>query len=208
MVKVAGPAMSFDASGKLGGAIVFSKWKGRAYVRQLVTPANPKSVKQVSVRAMMKFLSQAWSSVSAADQATWQTIADTLVVSTFNAYVRGGLNRWKSFRAPSADTPPTEDGTLPDDGALTATGGVGEVTVGYENTAGNDGWGVMIFRSTTTGFTPSFSNLVQVLDCPDGTSTEWVDSPLDADTYYYNAIEFDDTGQKGTALGEQSAEVT
>ena len=94
--------------------------------------------------------------------------------------------------------------TLP----ASATGGVGEVTIGYENMGGNDGWGVMVFRSESTGFTPSFSNLVQVLNCPDSTSTEWVDSPLDAGTYYYNFIEFDDTGQKGTALGEESAVVT
>jgi len=208
MVKVSGPAMSMDASGKLGGALVFSKWKGRPYVRSLVTPANPKSAKQLSVRAMMKFLSQGWSSVSAADQATWATIADNLKVSNFNAYQRGGMKRWASFKAPSSDTPATEDGTLPSGGSITPTGGVGEVTVEYSNMSGGDGWGVMIFRSTTSGFTPGFSNLVQVLDCPDGASVEWIDTPLDADTYYYNAIEFDDTGQKATALGEQSATVT
>jgi len=208
MVKVSGPAMSFDASGKLGGSIVFSKWKGRNYVRSLVKPANPKSVKQVSVRAMMKFLSQGWASIGSTPQASWDTAAATLTVSAFNAFMRGGMNRWKSFKGPSDSDPALETGTQPDTGALTATAGVGEATIAYENMGIQDGWGVLIFRSTSTGFTPSFSSLVQVLVCPDNASVSWIDTPLAADTYYYNAIEFTTAGKKFTALGEETAIVT
>lgn len=43
MAKTNGPLFSLDASGKFGGALVFSKWKGRPTVRQLVTPSNPKT---------------------------------------------------------------------------------------------------------------------------------------------------------------------
>jgi len=50
MAKVTGPLMSMDASGKFAGALVFSKWKGRPTVRQLVTPANPMSANQVTSR--------------------------------------------------------------------------------------------------------------------------------------------------------------
>jgi hypothetical protein len=50
MAKVTSPLMSLDASGAFAGAIVFSKWKGRHTVRQLVTPANPMSTNQVSAR--------------------------------------------------------------------------------------------------------------------------------------------------------------
>ena len=50
MAKVSGPLMSMDASGKFGGAIVFSKWKGRNVVRQLVTPSNPRSQGQEDAR--------------------------------------------------------------------------------------------------------------------------------------------------------------
>jgi hypothetical protein len=42
--------MSLDARGKFAGALVFSNWKGRPTVRQLVTPANPKSVAQTTSR--------------------------------------------------------------------------------------------------------------------------------------------------------------
>lgn len=208
MVKVTAPAMSMDASGKLGGSLVFSKWKGRPYVRALVTPANPKSAKQISVRSMMRFLSQAWSAVSAPDKATWATIADNLSISNFNAYVRGAMNRWKSFKAPSSDTPATEDGSLPTNDTLTANGGIGEATLTVGNDAANDGWGILIFRSASAVFTPSFSNLVQVVNCPDATTADWIDSPLDAGTYYYQSIAFDDTGQKASATAEVSAVVT
>lgn len=50
MAKVTSPLMSLDASGSVAGAITFSKWKGRNYVRQLVIPANPRSSGQVASR--------------------------------------------------------------------------------------------------------------------------------------------------------------
>jgi len=53
MAKVTGPLMSMSASGKLGNAIVFSIWKGAAYVRQFVIPANPQSSDQGDQRIIM-----------------------------------------------------------------------------------------------------------------------------------------------------------
>lgn len=53
MAKVTGPLMSMDASGKFADALVFSKWKGRPTVRQLVTPSNPMSADQVAARNMV-----------------------------------------------------------------------------------------------------------------------------------------------------------
>lgn len=50
MAKVSGPLMSMDARGGFAGALVFSGWKGRPTVRQLVTPANPKSANQETSR--------------------------------------------------------------------------------------------------------------------------------------------------------------
>lgn len=50
MAKVTGPLMSMDARGAFGGTLVFSNWKGRAVVRELVTPANPRAALQIAVR--------------------------------------------------------------------------------------------------------------------------------------------------------------
>ena len=59
MAKVSGPLMSLDASGKIADTIVFAKWKGRNYVRQLVTPANPQTAGQKAVRAILGTLAKA-----------------------------------------------------------------------------------------------------------------------------------------------------
>jgi len=53
MAKVTGPLMSMSASGKLGDAIVFSIWKGQAYVRQYLIPSNPQSAGQGDTRIIM-----------------------------------------------------------------------------------------------------------------------------------------------------------
>jgi hypothetical protein len=42
--------MSLDARGKFAGALVFTNWKGRPVVRQLVTPSNPQSIDQQTAR--------------------------------------------------------------------------------------------------------------------------------------------------------------
>jgi hypothetical protein len=50
MAKVTGPLMSLDASGTVGKTAVFSKWKGRNYVRLRVIPMNKQSTDQQDAR--------------------------------------------------------------------------------------------------------------------------------------------------------------
>jgi hypothetical protein len=54
MAKVSGPLMSMGASGSFGGALVFGLRKGQNVVRQLVTPANPKSADQAAARNIVR----------------------------------------------------------------------------------------------------------------------------------------------------------
>lgn len=54
MAIVSGPLMSLDARGKFANALVFTAWKGRSVVRQLVTPANPYATDQVAVRNQVR----------------------------------------------------------------------------------------------------------------------------------------------------------
>jgi hypothetical protein len=77
MAKLTGPLFSLDASGKYGGAIVFSKWKGRNYARQLVTPANPQSADQETARNAVRVAGQAQKWVNANTQINGDlTLAD------------------------------------------------------------------------------------------------------------------------------------
>ena len=204
MVKVNAPAKCLDASGSLAGAMVFSKWKGRNYVRSLVRPANPQSGGQVGVRSMFRFLAQQWASISPADQATWEPRAANASISPFNAYVSYCQYRWRNFLAPTQAYPEVEttfSGTM---GVLSATAGTRSITVQHLVTAAGNGWGLLFFRGTTTGFDSAFSNARRVLPFSGTDPIIFVDSPLDPGTYYYLTRTITDDGK----LGAESAEVT
>jgi len=209
MVKVSAPAMSLDASGSLAGALVFSKWKGRNYVRQLVRPANPKLPKQVSVRSMFKFLSQVWKlSVLPTYEGSWQDLANASIISTFNAYMAKNMSRWREFNAPSMAYPAVETGTAPVATLDSATGGARHIDVEMTITTLNDVWGVMLFRSPTGTFSPSFANCIAVLNVDSTGTMVYTDSNLAAGTYYYDAIFFSKTGKMEAEEGEVTGTAT
>ena len=208
MVKLAGPAMSLAASGKLAGTLVFGTWKGRPYARTLVTPANPQSALQVSSRAMLKFLAQAWTNVGSTPQGSWSDLADAKRISPFNAYVGKNAARWREFQAPSQTYPAAETGTEPVATLDSATGGPSYVDLAFTITTLNDVWGVIIFRSTSTGFTPSRANAIALVEVDATGAPTYTDSNLDADTYYYNAKFFTKEGKMGADEGEVNATAT
>jgi len=210
MVKVFAPALSLDASGTLGDAITFSKWKGRHYVRERIIPSNPKSGLQVGFRSMFKFLAQNWDTLSAPEQATYEDLADSLAISPFNAYVRANQRHWRNFNAPSKDIAAARAGTPAawNGGTPAATGGVASITIDFTVATLNDGWGLMIFRSPTGTFTPSLSNCRAVVLCNAAAAFTWVDTPLVAGTYYYDTVRFTDDGLASAEDGEINASAT
>lgn len=208
MAIVKGPGMSLDASGSLASTIVFSKWKGRNYIRQHVIPANPKSGGQVGVRSMFKFLSQHWVNLSVADQASWISRADDLVASTFNAFMSYNQRRWRDFNTPSNVDPADETGTIPTGPTGVATADVRALTVVLTDGVNPPDMGYALFRSLTPAFSLAWSNCIAVVPWGVGGTTEYIDSPLVADTYYYNAIGFLDTGLEGADGTEFSGVVT
>jgi hypothetical protein len=63
-------------SGKIGGHVA-ARNRGGAYLRTKVTPVNPSSASQVSVRNRFTSLSQAWKALTAAQRASWNAaVAD------------------------------------------------------------------------------------------------------------------------------------
>ena len=178
MVKLNGPMFSMTASGKLAGAVVFSSWKGRAYARSLVKPANPQSGAQTGVRAMFKFLAQEWDGLSSADKATWETPADQLTVSPFNAFMSANQKRWRNFLAPGMVYPVTEAGAPGTYANEAATAGVRQIDVEIEVTVLADAWGVAIFRALTTGFNTAFSNCIAVIPPEAAAGFHYIDTPL------------------------------
>lgn len=116
MAKVSAPLMSLDASGQVGKAIVFSKWKGVNYVRRHITPANPQSTDQTAIRDLITDASQAWATgatvgavtLDAAYKLAYTTAAAGQPLSGFNLYIRDcvakneGVSYDGSLAAPTA----------------------------------------------------------------------------------------------------------
>lgn len=208
MVKVSGPALSLQASGKLGGALVFATWKGRPYVRGLVRPANPKSGGQVGMRSMMKFCSQQWAGLGASPKASWDIRADDRTISPFNAFCGLNQDRWRNFLSPTQADPPTETGTVGTIINEAATGAIRQIDVEAEVSVLNDNWGLMIFRWPTTGFSTTWSNCVQIIPAASAATFHWIDTPLVAGAYFYNFRPFTDDGVIGAEVGEVTATAT
>jgi hypothetical protein len=87
-----------DASGTVAGAIVFSRWRGRNYVRRHAIPSNPRSGLQVGVRSAFKFLSQWWASFDPTEQANWQAVGDVTRITGLNAFIAENVRRLRQGR--------------------------------------------------------------------------------------------------------------
>lgn len=70
MAKIKFGMMMTDARGKLGGQ-VFSKNRSGAYIRSKVTPTNPQTTFQTSIRQSFGAFSQAWSSLTDEERAAF-----------------------------------------------------------------------------------------------------------------------------------------
>lgn len=183
--------------------MVYAKWKGRNYVRQLVTPNNPKSAKQTGIRCMMAWLAANWANVSAPDKATWAAIAVARSVSQFNAYTGENLDRWQCNTTPGDMYPAEEVLTtlgvdiVADDGViLSATGhaGYAALTALPDTTANAHAVAVIIFRSSAAPTPISWANAIKIINVTPGTVWTYDDSPLDAATYHYKIAYMSEDG--------------
>lgn len=75
MAKLTGPLLSFGAKGAIGKTLVASKWRGIAYARQYVVPANPRTTAQQTVRTTFALLREMWKLAPAQLQDAWNAFA-------------------------------------------------------------------------------------------------------------------------------------
>jgi hypothetical protein len=207
MARLSGPMFSLDASGKFGNSLVFSKWKGRNYARQLVIPLNPKAPKQTGVRAMMAFVGALWATISAPNKLTWDDLAETKAISAFNAFVGDALARWQMFKPPTKAYPALQSAN-----AITTTqvltGGQGFCTLGLTPSAAGDNWGFAIFRDSAEITAPNWNNCIAVIPANGAAAVSYTDSPLEAGTYHYRSAVFNTDGKMGTICADASQAVT
>lgn len=208
MARVTGPLHSDSASGSFAKAMVFSHWKGVAYVRELVTPNNPKSALQTGIRAMLGWLANAWSGLlDAADKASWDADAAALGISPFNAFVKASMKLWDdsdTFFAKKGDTPADCALTIT---TLTTTGNAGYVDVSI-TPSGEGASGLIVWRDTAEITDTSRAKVVKVINADGTNAVTFVDSDLAAGTYHYRAAAFNDAGGLGTVKADQTATVT
>lgn len=72
MAKITAPLLSFGASGSIANTQTYSRWKGVPYVRQKVTPSNPKTTEQTLTRNTFTFLNSVWKVAPSDFQAAWK----------------------------------------------------------------------------------------------------------------------------------------
>jgi len=199
MATVKGPLFSLDASGSIGGSVVFSKWKGRNYVRRHAVPANPNSALQVGTRAMLRFLSQEWDGLSDAAKLTWATPAEPDNISAFNAFIRYNMSRWALFKPPTIEYPATEGNTPGTIGTPVCTAQVKSVLTGFTVSALDDNWGCAIFRKVDSAPGETRAECVRVIPAASAAAFTWTDIDVTVGTdYYYDATPFADDGVWGT----------
>jgi len=207
MARTTAPLFSLDASGSLANAVVFSKWRGRQYVRRHTIPKNPQTPAQVGIRAMMKFLSQEYKALKATIDVQFAEPAAAKNVSAFNAYVAHNMRRWRENRGPSMDYPSTETAT-----AITIvqslTGGQRNVLISNDPSADDGNFGIVIYRSLAAIVTVNWNLCIAIIHADAGNAVTFTDAPLAAGTYHYRSAICNETGKIGTACADASASVT
>jgi hypothetical protein len=206
MARVKGPLFSVDAAGTIASTVVFSRWRGRNYVRRHAIPANPRSAGQTAARTVIAFLAPLWDGLLPDDKATWEDLAESTNISSFNAWIAYNARNWRDLMAPTKIYPAARSITGGSVGGLSkvVSGRQVEITVPF--TPGADDWGMALLRRGTTGVS-QLSNAVMAAETA-GTQNVFVDGPLEPGTYYYNARIWSTDGKLGAIGTEVSATVT
>ncbi len=184
MAKTTGPLMSLDASGTVAKTLVFSKWKGRNYVRQWVIPSNPQSLGQTIVRANFAGLVALYQANVALIQTNFGVRAAQLNISAFNAFMGFNQTRISGGGYAANNVTPTDAAPLNNVTALVATPGIKQASVVWEDAADTNAWGVAIYRKVGSAPTGTASELVALVRR--GVQS-FLDTPLVTGTYFYGA---------------------
>ena len=183
--------MSMDASGTIAGTATFSKWKGRNYVRQKVTPANPRSAAQTGVRANFAGIVALWKAHTAALTSEFETMAKQQNISAFNAFMGFNQNRLSQGKYPADNPAPTEAVPSANATGLNAVVNLKYVQLTWTDSVDGTAWANAIYRKLGADPTGLNSELIAVV--PRGTEL-YNDGPLVPGTWHYVIRAIDEEG--------------
>jgi len=96
MAKTTAPLLSFGASGQIAQTQVYSKWKGRAYVRRYTVPANPNTSEQQLTRSVFSWLQAVYKFATPDLTDAWEAYAKGLVMTARNAFTKLNLSQLRT----------------------------------------------------------------------------------------------------------------
>ncbi len=190
MVKTTKSVLSETASGKLASALIFSMSKKGGIVKAYATPANPRSPKQLAVRAMQGWIGQQWKLLSTADRDTWLPKSLQAHVHPYHAYLGENGARWPSFLTPTKAIPPSTTPPAPNYANMSAWPTYRTANFNILAPTGEMAWGVILHRSLTSGFTANWDNAVLVVLQDVAANVEAQDKDLEPGVYYYRPTAF------------------
>jgi hypothetical protein len=142
MARIGFSPLIVSASGKVGDT-VFSRWKGRSYIRSRVTPANPETTDQVDWRARLAACVARYKELAADIKLRWDEYASPYQMSGYNQWVNYNNKGMEKAASPApVYTPPNPDVAGPTDAAPVTGSGAGEIVVTWS--AGKEGAGIYI----------------------------------------------------------------
>ncbi len=95
MARVSGPLFSMDASGSIGKAITYGKWKGIAWCRVWFSPENPQTAKQVNMRTALNLAVVFFQvTLTQAQKDAYEVGAAGQGMSGYNLYMKRGLDQY------------------------------------------------------------------------------------------------------------------
>lgn len=205
MATTKGPAFGFEAAGSIQRTMVFSNWKGRSTVKFSAQVTNPNTAPQVARRAMMRFLSTAFGTLSAANIATWASLSIQRNISAYNAWLGYNMDRWTRYLPPTKAFPAAESEDAQEIQNPSATALKRSIVLDLDSAEALQGWGIVIHRSTTPAFTPAIDNVIRTSYWDGNVASDftWKDGPLTPDTYYYRFWTFSIDGKSDKSMTTQ-----
>jgi len=142
MARTKSPLWGLDASGSLGGEVVYSRWKGIKYARRHVVPANPRTAEQVRTRSVFAFCSAFWANAPALVHEPNEAAASGRPLTDRNVFIGNNVRALRSLSNLSGlvISPGVAGGYAL--ASLDATGGTGTVTAEAVAASPPTGWTV------------------------------------------------------------------